>query len=445
MEIMPLFNLEAERAVIGTILMDEKGTHMDVAVGMGLATDDFSTTAFREVFRTCLDLRENNRPTDPLTVQNELASRGTLQSIGGIAFLSDLIDGAVERGSIKAPVKIVIEKSAKRKTAAACETARSSLDAGDTSKQVISNLGDRLLEIQSGVDSTEMRPICAYVDSILNEWLKLAESGEELIGLSTGVRSIDLDTTGLRPGELWVYGGRTSDGKSSLALQAAAANVIRNVPVGIFSYELTRREILHRLWVAESGLPYLSVRNPRMLGEERRKEFVRAACESGSWPLYVVEDSSLNISQLVARARLLIRQHGIRLVIVDFVQNVSAPGANERERLSRVSNSLRILAKDTQVPVIAVSQLARPDRKNENERPTKYHLKESGSLENDAHVVLLIYRPYEGKERSHEDELIIAKQRNGMTGSEDVYFDARTLTFRERETVRPERALRCEI
>ncbi len=163
----------------------------------------------------------------------------------------------------------------------------------------------------------------------------------------------------------------------------------------------------------------------------------------GRWPFFVVEDSSLSIQKLLAKARLLIRQEKVQLLIVDYVQLISAPAKEEKERLTKISNALRALAKDTGVPVMAVSQLTRPKDGNPNARPNKFHLKESGSLENDAHVIILTYRPVdEFGNPTGDDELIIAKQRHGPVSNERVYFDSKTLTFYERHCPRREERAR---
>ena len=156
----------------------------------------------------------------------------------------------------------------------------------------------------------------------------------------------------------------------------------------------------------------------------------------GCWPLYVAEDGSLSLQKLVAKARLLIRQEKLGLLIVDYVQQISAIAPNERERITKISGQIRALAKETGVPILAVSQLNRPLQRNANERPNKFSMKESGSLENDSHTILLIYRPSDEFGRpTGDDEIIIAKQRHGPVSNEAVRFDSRTMTFFERRTV----------
>jgi replicative DNA helicase len=255
----------------------------------------------------------------------------------------------------------------------------------------------------------------------------------ELIGLPTSIEALDLATTGIRSGELWLVAGRTGDGKTALALQIAATNCRSGIPTGFFSIEMSKDDLLQRLWSHEGRIPFQSIRNPRGIAPEMRAHIKRAMAEVGMWPLFVVEDGSLSIQRLTTKARLMIRQEKIRLLIIDYVQLVSAPAKDERERLTKISNQLRALAKETGVPIVAISQLNRPRDGNQNARPNKFSLKESGNLENDAHVILLTYRPVdEYGQPTGEDELIIAKQRHGPVSNERVFFEPKTLTFYER-------------
>jgi replicative DNA helicase len=359
-----------------------------------------------------------------------------LEVIGGVGYVADLIVGVPDRPSIRHYVKIVREKAAQRKVIQACNASIGAISDGSSSQQCIGDLSERLLQIQTGSDDAPAERVLKFSDAVYGEWERLADGTDDVIGLTTGIASVDLVTTGIRPGETWAIGGRTGDGKTSLALQIAAANCRRDVAVGYFSVEMSKGELLQRLWSHEENIPFGYIRNPRCASADVRSQVRRAMATVGIWPLFVAEDGSLSLQKLVAKARLLIRQEKLGLIVVDYVQLISAAAPNERERITKISGQIRALAKDTGVPILAVSQLNRPKDRNQNERPNKFSMKESGSLENDANTILLIYRPMDDSGRpTGDDEIVIAKQRHGPVGNEMVRFDSRTMTFFERTTV----------
>jgi len=427
-------NLDAERSVLGAILLDTKA--YDEAAALGLIASDFSLDSHRRIYSRIVDLAESSRPVDMITLIEELQRHKELEAIGDVGYVSGLSDGVPDRPSIKHYVKIVREKAAQRKLVHACNATIGAIGDGYSSQEAIEGLGEKVLQIQTGSDDAPAQRVVSFSDEIYNEWQALADGCGNLIGLTTSLDCLDLATTGIRKGELWLIGGRTGDGKSALSLQMTGANCRKEIPVGIFSIEMAKGDLLQRLWAHEGKIPFQRIRYPRGLESEMKKRIQHAMGDVGQWPLFVIEDSSLSIQKLVAKARLLIRQEKVQLLIVDYVQLISAPARDEKERLTKVSNTLRALAKDTGVPVVAISQLSRPKDGSQNARPNKFHLKESGSQENDAHVIILTYRPVgELGDPTGEDELIIAKQRHGPVSNERVYFDSKTLTFYARQSV----------
>jgi replicative DNA helicase len=424
-------NADAERSILGAILLESKA--YDEAAATGLTSADLALDSHRRIYAAMQYVAESGRPIDTVTLPAELDGRRELDGVGGYAYIADLMTGVPDRPSIKHYIRIVKEKAALRKLIHACNSTIGSIGDGCPSQTAIEELGERILQVQTGSDAAPAQRVIAFSDQVYSEWEQLVESHGDLIGLPTSLESLDVATTGIRKGELWVIGGRTGDGKTALALQIAAANCRNGVPIGFFSIEMAKGDLLQRLWSHEGRIPFQRIRYPRNLDSDTRRRVQRAMCDVGKWPLFVVEDSSLSIQKLVAKARLLIRQEKIELIIVDYMQLVSAQAREEKERLTKVSNALRSLAKDTGVPVLAISQLSRPKDGNQNFRPNKFHLKESGTMENDSHVIILTYRPVDQVgDPTGEDELIIAKQRHGPVSNERAFFDSKTLTFYKR-------------
>jgi len=408
--------VEAEKAVLGAILLDEKA--YDQAADLGLAPADFFLDSHRRIYAAVSDLREAGQPVDPVTLRNELETRKQLEAVGGAAYVAGLLDGVPDRPSIKAYVKLVQDASQRRNLIHACTASIAQASEGSSkAPECLSNLGDTLLQIQGGLHDAPAERIAAFTDAAIAEWNQRAYS-PVLPGLTTGIDKLDKSTTGIRKGELWSIGGRQGDGKSALALQIAAANIEHEIPVGIFGLEMTREEILERLWAHEAGV-FSQIRDPGHMTRAVHQQILDAARKVGCRPLFICEDGSLSIQKLVAKARILIRREKVRLLIVDYVQLVAAPASNERERIGKVSNGLRALAKDTAVPVLALSQLTKPDKYNPNHRPNRFNFRESSAIADDSHVCLLVYRPVheEGHAQAGQytgkDQIIIDKQRHG--------------------------------
>lgn len=424
-------NVDAERSILGGILLDDKA--YDEAAACGLDYADFSLDSHRRIYLRMIDLATSSKPIDMVTLIEQLNQHKELKPVGDVGYLAALLEGIPDRPSIKHYIRIVKEKAAQRKLISACAATAGSLQDQMSSAEGMEYLTDQMLQIQTGSDEAPARRVIEFSEKTYADWLTAAEGDSDLLGLPTGVAALDLATTGIRETELWLFGGRTGDGKTNLALQTIAANCSQEIPVGMFSIEMPKEALLHRLWAGEGKVDFNRVRYPRHLTPEVKMRIERAMVDVGKWPLHIVEESGIRLSKLIAKAKLLIRRQGVRLIVIDYVQLVTANGKDERERVTKVSQALMALAKDTGVPVIAISQLARPRDGNENFRPTKFNLKESGSLENDAHVIVLIYRPVDDRKmKTNEDELIIEKQRNGLPSIEKVCFMP-WLRFHERE------------
>ena len=305
-------NVEAERSILGAILLNPQA--YDEVAASGMTSADFSLDSHRRIYTRMIDLAESSQPIDMITLIEELDRHKDLQAIGDVAYVSSLVEGVPDRPSVKHYVNIVRDKAASRKLIHACGATLGMVSDGCSSQAAIEELGERILQIQTGSDAAPAQGVISFSDEIYTEWEQVADGSNELIGLSTSLKSVDTVTTGIRPGELWLLGGRTGDGKTALALQTAATNCRNGIPVGFFSIEMAKGDLLQRLWSHEGRIPFQLIRYPRRLDSDTRQRVHRAMCQVGKWPLFVVEDGSLSLQKLLAKARLLIRQERIQLV-----------------------------------------------------------------------------------------------------------------------------------
>lgn len=425
-------NHDAERAILGSILIDNERFHEAAAE---LSPSHFHLDSHRRLFAAMYDLSAEGKAVDMITLLDHLGGRRELEAVGGAGYISSLTDGVPHMPSIAEYVGITRDKSKRRELLRALERGISyANDPTESTDKCLELIQDALLDIEADSNKTKAQHVNRFTTEVFDSLAKMRKSNGEIIGLSTGISRLDSDTTGVRPGELWVIGGRAGEGKSSLALQIAMANTENGTPTAIFSIEMSKDQILQRAWAAESGVEAWKIRDPRRMNPDEWARATRTALKIAEQPLYIDDSSSLTTTELAARARLLIKQHKVELIIVDYVQIIDGEGRDERQRVTRISKALRQLAKDENVGVIALSQLTRPRDGDTNRRPTKFDLKESGSLEADAHTVILIYRPTDNfNEFTGDDELIIGKQRNGPVKAIKASYDTKALFFRERE------------
>lgn len=422
-------NLEAERAILGTILLANE--QFDIAAEQ-LTANDFALDSHQRIFANIGWMIRDGQSCDTITLAAQLGAE--LPAVGGQVYVSSLPDGQIRCG-IETHIRIVREKSQLRTAQRIGEALTDgAADPSSSPQELIADIEARLMQLRAGVSRPEDSLIAAKVVPLMDRLHRERNRGDELLGLPSGIESLDLATRGFQAGEITMLGARSGVGKSSAMVQAAIANCRQGTPVLLFSLEMSTEELLRRIWSVVSGVPFPRVRDPKWATDEDMALLRNAASKVADWPLRVIDTSGLSIEKLTAIARLAIRRDGVKLVCCDYLQLVQASGRDERLRVSAVSRGLTRLAKDEGIPVLALSQLARADRSNTNRRPGMGDLRESSQIENDAHVVALLHRTWDGEAEhlSDEAELILAKQRSGETGAFPLRFDRRTLTFATR-------------
>jgi replicative DNA helicase len=417
-----------ERAVLGSFLVNSGA--FDEIADEGITGEDFSLDSHRRIFCAAQAIVASAADLDIVSLTHALAGSKQLESIGGAAYVSSLVDGVPDRGSVVHHAQILRELSRRRRLMAACNVSVTRLEDSSDFASESNELAARIAELSSDCDDPQADGVMRCTDAALKAWQQENRRTTDLIGLPTGVKRLDRLTVGIRRGEFWIFGARPGAGKSSYACQMVRANCEVGNLTHLFSLEMSKTEILQRLWAAVSGVPFHQIHNGRC--DASVEASVRAAaCEVSRWPL-LISDKTLSVERITARARAAIRRYKTSLVVVDFLQNIPHNERDPRLGINHVSAGLRELARATGVPVVAFSQLRRGN--DPEAKPSMFDLRESGQLEQDAHLVGLLHRPVDDHgEPTGEDVLSVQKNRHGRTGDLPVRFNPASMAFDERE------------
>lgn len=420
---------EAEKAILGAILLDNYA--LSQAHEFGLRSDEFSLDANRKLFSAFSRMQAKGKPIDIITAVEHIGKHVT--EIGGIAYLSSLTEGLPHRSSIKNYCQIVRAKATLRKLINACQIALADAIEQKEPEHVVAALEASLISMAN--EGSDQKSTAEVARDVFTRIMRIRAGEVDPLGMQTGIASLDELTGGIHKGEYIVLAGRTGHGKSSLARQIAWAVAKTGKKVKYCSIEMTKENMIECLASPIARVNFEKIRNPRYMANvelERVAEAIRDIRES---TLEIDDKAGMDVVELCARIRASIMQ-GAELIIVDYLQMVGVRGEKDkRVAVSLVSAALRDLAKTTGVPIVALSQLKRPEQGSENREPTLFDLKESGDIENDAFQVWLIYRP---KQKSDDtglwtftgiDWLLVAKQRNGPVGSVGVVYRGPLLTF----------------
>jgi len=433
---VPPHNIEAEEAVIGGVLLDNAA--LDRAIEF-VAPDDFYREAHRKIMRAILDLSERAEPIDLVTLAEALRRRGELQDVGGPAYLAELVARVPTAANVAHYARIVRERAILRGLIhAATEIAtqgydpRKDIDAFlDEAEQKIFALSERKVHPAFFRLRDLMVPSMETIE-------KLYERKELVTGVPTGFRDLDAKTAGLQPGDLVVIAGRPSMGKTAFALNIAQhAALEAGIGVGIFSLEMSKEQLVLRLLCSEARTDQAKIRTGR-LPERDFPKLALAASRLADAPIYIDDTPTLGVLELRAKARRLKRDREAKLglIIVDYLQLMrgAADADNREQEIAGISRGLKALAKELDLPVVALSQLNRQVEQRADKRPVMADLRESGAIEQDADLIMFLYRPYVYDRTAEEGaaEVIIGKQRNGPIGTVELTFLPEYTRFEDR-------------
>jgi replicative DNA helicase len=419
-------NVDAEKSVLGAILVNNENYYRVIET---LHPEDFYLDAHRVIFRQMIELIDQSKVIDLITIQDELDRASHLESAGGITYLAGLLDGIPHLVNIEHYIQIIRERATLRqlinsanKIMAECfDQADPADEILDRAEQALFNLSEK--RIRTGFVSVKEMELPAT--KLLE---KLYTEREMITGIATGFRDLDRLTSGLQASDLVILAARPSMGKTALVLNIAQQVALhKGLPVGMFSLEMSKEQLLMRMLCAEARVDAHKVRTG-YLGKDDFRKLIDTLGTATQAPLYIDDSSTLTVMEMRAKCRRLKAEHGLSLIIVDYLQLMSGYGRveNRTQEISGISRGLKALAKELSVPVIALSQLSRaPEQRQGDHKPQLSDLRESGSIEQDADLVMFIYREEVYKpseENAGLAELMIAKQRNGPTGIVKLAF-----------------------
>jgi replicative DNA helicase len=437
---LPPQSLEAEESVLGGILLDN--TAVDRVLEF-VRADDFYRESHRRIFRAMLALSERNEPADLVTLSETLRQRGELQDVGGASYLAELAERVPTAANVAHYARIVREKAILRSL---ISTATEIATAGYQDSRDVKDLLDRAEQSIFAISEREVKPAFMRMDALMTQTFKVVEKlhqqKQAVTGVTTGYADLDRQTAGLQPSDLIIIAARPSMGKTAFVLNIAANAALRGgTGVAVFSLEMSKEQLALRMLCAEARVDLARVRTGHLAPGELG-ELAQAAHVLISTPVYIDDTPAITVLELRAKARRLSRdpQAKLGLIVVDYLQLMrSSEGKDSREQeISEISRSLKALAKELHVPVIALSQLNRQVENRTPPVPRLSDLRESGAIEQDADVIMFIYRDEaynEDSERKGIADIIIAKQRNGPVGKIELAFLREYTRFENREMV----------
>lgn len=431
---IPPQNIEAEQSILGSILLENNAINSVLEV---IAKGDFYSEAHRKIFSVMTDLSEKSEPVDLITLSNALRDKNILETVGGTAYLASLVDNVPSAANVANYARIVKEKAILRGLiGSATEIITSCYETGTDVDNVLDQAEHSIFEISENKVRPSFYPIREIVKDSFRSIEELYTRKELITGVPTGFEKIDDLTSGLQKSDLIIIAGRPSMGKTAFALNIAQFAALESqIPVAIFSLEMSKEQLAFRLLASEAKVDSQRLRKG-FLGETDWPKLTTAAGRLSEAPIFIDDTPAITVLEMKAKSRRLKADTGLGLIVVDYIQLMRSSGFKDsrEQEISEISRSLKSLAKELKVPVIALSQLNRKVEDRTNRRPQMADLRESGAIEQDADVITFIYRDevYNKSEDNPEKgiaEIIIGKQRNGPTGTVKLAFLEKFTSF----------------
>ena len=423
---------ELERAILGGLMLE---TERYDAVSEIIEFSDFEGQDHQNIFQSMGELVNSNKPLDPLTVSDRLDSKNLLTRAGGKNYLVDLASSTPSAANLEAYAGMIRQKSISRRLMKINSEISELIinPQGKDAEELLDEAETKIFSLndEASRKSTDIQKLDELIPQSIERMNEIAKSGSNLLGSSTGYKDIDTRLQGLQDGDLIIIAARPSMGKTALSMNIAENFLINKDILGgvlIFSLEMPAESLTTRLLASNAKIDQQKVRSASM-NQDELKKFMESSSKLKDLPLYIDDSSLLSPMELRARARRINRQepNGLSLIVVDYLQLMQLPASQENRvnQISEISRSLKMLAKELKVPVVALSQLNRAVEQRPNKRPIMADLRDSGAIEQDADVILFIYRDEvynEDSEEGNKAEIIIGKQRNGPIGKVNLTF-----------------------
>ena len=430
---VPPQNIEAELSVLGAMMLKKEAVTQAIEL---LRSDEFYRQAHRVVFEAMESLVREGEPVDIVTVTESLRKSGLLEQVGGITFLANLTNSVPSTANLAHYAKIVKEKAILRSLIdVSTEIAGMAYEGSEDIAVQLDGAEQKILAIAGGRTTGTFTPIKDVVFDAVDRVNQLAQSKGGITGLSTGLATLDSVTRGLQKSDLIIVAARPAMGKTAFVLNLATHVALQGGTVAFFSLEMPREQLMHRIFCAEGQIDATHLARGE-LDEEEWSRLVKVADRMIKTNLYFDDTSSTTVMDIRTRARRLKAERGLDLIAIDYLQLIQAPGRAENRTLAvaEMTRSLKVLARELSVPIIVLSQLSRATEGRSDKRPMLSDLRESGSIEQDADIVMFLYREdyyNQDTENANITELSIAKHRNGATDTVKMFFQKEYTRFRD--------------
>ena len=438
---VPPHNIEAEQSVLGSLMLDKDAI---IKVADLVKVGDFYKDDHNLIYEVILELYEDREPIDVLSISNKLDERKFLEKIGGSSYLASLVSIVPSSAHIVHYAKVVQKKALLRRLiSAASEILEAGFRESDDVEKIMDEAEQKLFAVSQKYIKQDFIPIRSVLESAFNRIDELHKHGDQFRGIPTGFADLDNILAGLQKSDLVILAARPSVGKTSFALDLARHAAVREkVPVGMFSLEMSSDQLVDRMLAAEANVDLWRLRTGRLKADGDNNDFQRIGEAMGilsEAPVFIDDTASANIMEMRTMARRLQAEHKLGLIIIDYLQLMEGRGGDNRvQEISEISRGLKNLARELNIPIIALSQLSRAVEARSPQIPKLSDLRESGSIEQDADVVLFLYREDREKPDTPNKgivKIIIAKHRNGPVGEVSAFFQEGSASFRSLEKI----------